>query len=199
MDSFGQITLLMIMLLNPFLLVIYLVDIIKNISLKKYASTITLAGVISTIVFIFFAVAGDIIFKDIVQAKFSSFQIYGGIVFLLISLNYIFNGNAAISDLRGDSQNKVGAIAMPILIGPGSLNVSVLAGKTLGGLQSAMAILISVTFAVLVLILLKMLHDLVLPRNARIIDRYVDVMGRVTSLYLGTVAIQMIMTGIKNW
>ena len=199
MDNFTQMTILMVMLLNPFLLVIYLVEIIRTISLKEFSQTVLMAGLISSVVFIGFAIAGDIIFKTIIQAKFESFQIFGGVVFLLISINFIFSGNAAISDLRGDSHNKVGTIAMPILIGPGSLNVSVLAGKALGGFQASISIFIAVAFSVIVLILLKILHDLVLPRNARVIDRYIDVMGRVTSIYLGTVSIQMIMSGIKSW
>ena len=199
MDNFTQMTILMVMLLNPFLLVIYLVEIIRTISLKEFSQTVLMAGLISSVVFIGFAIAGDIIFKTIIQAKFESFQIFGGVVFLLISINFIFSGNAAISDLRGDSHNKVGTIAMPILIGPGSLNVSVLAGKALGGFQASISIFIAVAFSVIVLILLKILHDLVLPRNARVIDRFIDVMGRVTSIYLGTVSIQMIMSGIKSW
>ncbi len=199
MDSFFQMIILMIMLLNPFLLVIYLVEIIKTISLKEFAGILGLAGVISSTVFIAFAITGEIIFQSFIHAKFESFQIFGGIVFLLISINFMFNGNAAISSLRGDSQDKVGAIAMPILIGPGSLNVSVLAGKNLGGLNASLAIIIAVTFTIGVLILLKVVHDIVLPKNARVIDRYVSVMGKVTSLYLGTVAIQMLMSGIKDW
>ncbi|MFP4546594.1 MAG: MarC family protein [Fidelibacterota bacterium] len=199
MDSFFQMIILMIMLLNPFLLVIYLVEIIKTITLKEFAGILGMAGMISSIVFIAFAITGEIIFQSFIHAKFESFQIFGGIVFLLISINFMFNGNAAISSLRGDSQDKVGAIAMPILIGPGSLNVSVLAGKNLGVLKASLAIIIAVTFTIGVLILLKIIHDIVLPKNARVIDRYVSVMGKVTSLYLGTVAIQMLMNGIKDW
>lgn len=199
MDTFIQMIILMVMLLNPFLLVIYLVEYIQNVTLKEFSRTVMLAGIISSLVFIGFAIAGEIIFREIFQARFESFQIFGGVVFLLISINFIFNGNSAISSLRGDSQNKVGAIAMPILIGPGSLNASVLVGKALGGLNGSLAILISVIFSVSFLIILKKIHDIVLPRNARIIENYIDVMGRVTSIYLGTVSIQMIMNGLKNW
>jgi multiple antibiotic resistance protein len=49
------------------------------------------------------------------------------------------------------------------------------------------------------LLLLKRLHDVVRPRNARLIERYLEIMGRVTALVIGTFAIDMIMRGVQTW
>lgn len=42
---------------------------------------------------------------------------------------------------------------------------------------------------------LKVAHDHVRERNARLIDRYMEVIGRISALLIGTIAIEMIMVG----
>ncbi|HEY7746590.1 MAG TPA: hypothetical protein VIA07_09650, partial [Desulfuromonadales bacterium] len=63
----------------------------------------------------------------------------------------------------------------------------------------ACAIVIAMVVTVTTLLLLKRLHDVVRPRNARLIERYLEVMGRVTALVIGTFAIEMIMQGLQTW
>ena len=50
------------------------------------------------------------------QAEFASFQIFGGVVFLLIGLQFVFRGPAAIEILNGKSEHLAGAIAMSVLL-----------------------------------------------------------------------------------
>jgi small neutral amino acid transporter SnatA (MarC family) len=38
-------------------------------------------------------------------------------------------------------------------------------------------------------------HDYVKERNAKLIDRYMEVIGRISALLIGTIAIEMIMVG----
>ncbi len=42
-------------------------------------------------------------------------------------------------------------------------------------------------------------RDFVRPRNEKLIERYVEVMGRVTALVVGTYSIEMIMQGLIAW
>ena len=37
------------------------------------------------------------------------------------------------------------------------------------------------------------------PRNERLIERYVEIMGRITALIIGIFAVEMIMQGLKAW
>lgn len=69
--------LLLLMLLNPFLLVIYLFDVFEKISARSFARVMIRAGAISTIVFVVFAIIGEVVFTDILQAQFASFQVFG--------------------------------------------------------------------------------------------------------------------------
>ena len=71
-------TTLLFMLLNPFLLVVYLIDVFATLPGSTFRSVVVRAGLISLAVFSLTALLGDFIFHDILQVEFSSFQVFGG-------------------------------------------------------------------------------------------------------------------------
>ena len=117
----------------------------------------------------------------------------------MIGLQFAFKGTSAIEVLRGKSQHLVGAIAMPVLIGPGTLSASVVIGKRLEPLVACCAILLAVGISVSLMLLLKQLHDHVNATREELVQRYIEIAGRVTALYVGTVSIEMIMQGLQTW
>ena len=199
MGDFVSSFTLLFLLLNPFLLIIYLTDLVQEQDLGSFFRILLRAGVISGVVFTIFALLGNIIFDRLLQAQFASFQIFGGVVFLLIGLNFVFSGPEAIKKIRGKPEHIAGSIAMPIMIGPGSVSASILAGNKLGGPQAILAIGLALAIAIATMVGLKMLHDFVKQRNEKLIDRYVEIMGRITALVVGTFSIEMIMQGLKQW
>ena len=199
MSDFIQSSALLFILLNPFLLVVYMIDVFAKLPPATFRGVVFRAGIISSIVFSAAALLGDVLFRDILQAQFASFQVFGGIVFLLIALRFVFEGNSAIAMLRGESQHLAGAIAMPVMIGPGTIGASILIGKRLTQLNAVMAVFAAVLVSVAVIVLLKYLHDYVRERNERLVGRYIEIAGRVTALVVGTFAIEMIMRGIEGW
>ena len=199
MNELIQSSALLFVLLNPFLVIIYLVEMIKKLDKKQFSQTLIYAGIIAIVVFSCFAILGDVIFGAIIQAEFASFQIFGGIIFLIIGLQFVFYGPSSIGFLKSDSGFSAGAIAMPILIGPGTISASVVIGKRHDQLEAITAILITVILSVATVIALKILHDVVHSKNESIIDRYIEITGRISALYVGTVSIEMIMKGINVW
>ena len=199
MDPFIKSFLLLFMLLNPFLLIIYLVDLVQEMELRDFSRVLNRAGLISSGIFIGFALLGDLIFKNLLQAQFASFQIFGGIIFLLIGMQFVFKGPEAIKNMRGKPEHIAGAIAMPIMIGPGTVSASILAGQQLQPLWAIIAICLAVGLVVIIMIGLKKLHDIVRTRNEPLIERYVEVAGRVVALVIGTYSIEMIMQGLSHW
>ncbi|AGF76865.1 multiple antibiotic transporter [Desulfocapsa sulfexigens DSM 10523] len=187
------------MLLNPFLVVVYLIDVMQKMEGRIFRHVLLRAAMISSVVFCVFAILGDAVFSEIVQVEFASFQIFGGIVFLLIGLQFFFRGPQAIEILRGESEHLAGAIAMPVLIGPGTISVSVIIGKRLDPLMACISILSAICISIIIILLLKSLHDIVRTSHERLIQRYIEVAGRITALYVGTVSIEMIMQGVRTW
>ena len=199
MNDFIRSTALLLVLLNPFLVIIYLLDIVQKLPRKRFASVLMRGGLIATVVFCCFAMLGDAVFSNIIQAQFASFQIFGGLVFLLIGLQFVFRGPTAIEILRGESENLAGAIAMPVFIGPGTISASVIIGEQHTILPACAAVLTAMVISVLIMIALKILHDYVRPRREPLVQRYVEIAGRITALVVGTVSVDMIMQGIRTW
>ena len=199
MNEFVKSASLLLVLLNPFLVIIYLIDMVETLDRRQFAQVMVRAGLIATVVFCCFAILGDAIFADVVQAQFASFQIFGGVVFLLIGLQFVFRGPTAIEILRGKSENLAGAVAMPVLIGPGTISASVVIGKRLDALSACAAVIVAVGFFVAVTLMLKALHDFVRPRQAFLVKRYIEIAGRITALFVGTVSVEMIMQGLLSW
>ncbi len=190
---------LLLVLLNPFLVIVYLVDVVEKLDLRRFALVLVRAGLIAGAVFCVFAILGDTFFSDIIQADFASFQIFGGLVFLLIGLQFVFQGPKAIEILRGESEHLAGAIAMPLLIGPGTISASVIVGQRHNIYVACFIVLAAIVITVTVMLLLKWLHDYVRPRREPLIQRYIEIAGRVTALFVGTVSVEMIMRGIQTW
>ena len=190
---------LLLVLLNPFLLIIYLIDVVQKLEQKQFSRVLIRAGLIATAAFCFFAVLGDTVFSRVIHAEFASFQIFGGVIFLIIGIQFVFRGPTAIEMLRGDSEHLAGAIAMPILIGPGTISASVIIGKRHDVLPACATVLVAVFASVLIMIGLKVLHDYVRPKREPLIERYIEIAGRITALFVGTVSIEMIMQGIRVW
>lgn len=199
MDDFIRATTLLLTLLNPFLVIIYLVDVVQKLKQEQFHRVLFRAGLIAIAVFCSFAILGDTIFTGLMQVEFASFQIFGGIVFLLIGIQFVFRGPTAIEILRGESKHIAGSIAMPVLIGPGTISASIVIGKRHEPLLACAAVVLAVVICLLVIALLKFLHDSVPATREALIERYIEIAGRITALYVGTVAIDMIMQGIRTW
>ncbi len=189
----------LLVLLNPFLLIVYLIDIVKKKPAKLFNKILIRAAFISFIVFSLFAMLGDSIFKNVFNASFASFQIFGGIVFLITGIQFIFKGSASIESLRGESKHVAGAIAMPIFIGPGTVSYSVIIGEKLDKVSAVIAIGIAVFLCSFIIIMLKKLHDKIQHKKEELIEQYIDIAGRVIAFLLGTISIELIMNGVHFW
>lgn len=172
---------------------------IENLDQKKLIQIMIRAGLIAGVAFSCFAILGDVIFSMFVQAEFASFQLFGGVVFLLIGLQFAFQGPKAIEILRGKSEHLAGAVAMPVLIGPGTISASVIIGEKHAPLIASVAIFSAVAISIAIMLALKAVHNFVLPRRERLIQRYIEISGRIMALFVGSVAVEMIMQGVRTW
>jgi len=191
--------LLLLILLNPFLLIVYLIDLVQELDRKDFSRVVIRASVISSGVFFLFAIAGESIFSTLLQAHFESFQIFGGVIFLLIGIQFVFSGHKAMTKMRGNPEHVAGSIALPIMIGPGTVSACILAGTNQTPILACVSIVAAMVITVSIMITLKALHDHVRPRNEKLIERYIEIMGRVTALVVGTYSIEMIMQGLLSW
>jgi multiple antibiotic resistance protein len=198
-QSLLQSFLLFFALLNPFLLSIYLLDLIADLESKVLSRVLIRASLISGVVYWLFAWGGEAIFTDYLQVRFASFQLFGGIIFLLIGIRFVFSGVDAIRSTRGPPEHLAGSIAMPFLIGPGTVSAAVVIGARHDILIAGLIIFGTLALTMTLVIALKLAHDYVKERNARLLDRYMEVVGRISALLIGTIAVEMILDGASSW
>jgi len=186
-------------LLNPFLMSIYLIDLITDLKTGVFLKVLARGALISAGVFTLFAWGGDAIFTDYLHVRFSAFQVFGGAVFLMIGIRFVFTGADAIRAMRGTPEHLAGSIAMPFMIGPGTVSASVVIGARLPLLGSMGVIFLTLFLTVVFVTLIKIAHDRVKLWNARLIDRYMEIVGRISALLIGTIAVEMIFEGLGAW
>ncbi|MBI1249166.1 MarC family protein [bacterium] len=192
-------TILLLVLLNPFLLCIYLLDLIQGLDLKTFTKTMTRAGLMSAAIYFAFAVAGDRLFTYIFKVRYESFLVFGGVVFLLVSIRMVMVGSSALKGLRGDAPQGAEGTALPFMLGPGTISASIVTGSKVSIPEAAGAIGFSVFVCIVSIIFLKWLHDKIRDRYEPILERYIDTIGRIMALLTGTIAVDMILTGVGKW
>ncbi len=185
-------------LLNPFLMSIYMLGIIRNSEARVFNRALIQGSLISFVVFIIFAKTGEAFFHDVLHVRFESFQIFGGIIFLVIGYRYVFEGADTIGVMRGAPHHLAGTIAMPFMIGPGIISAVVITGIQLSLSQLVLVIFVTLFLTCSLLILMKYAHDHLQHKHSNYIDLYVDIVGRLAALLIGTIAIDMIVTGVSG-
>ena len=88
---------------------------------------------------------------------------------------------------------------MPFIVGPGTIEASVLAGSRLGPIAGFLRITLALFAAVGAILIFKILHDYVVASNEKFLDRYTGIAGCVTALLTGSFAIELIIRGMANW
>jgi multiple antibiotic resistance protein len=188
--------LILFVLLNPFLISIYLISLIRELSLKEFLAVMLRAHLISSIVFVLFAIYGEKIFDNIFHVRFGAFLIFGGIIFLWIGIQSVFTGKFVLVETRGNPEHIAGSVAMPFMIAPGTISASVLLGSTLPAPSATIAVVTAISLSFVSIMAFKLIHDPLIKHQERLLNRYVEVAGRVVALFTGTYAIEMIHRGI---
>lgn len=185
-------------LLNPFLMSIYMIGLIRHTETKVFNKGLIQGALIAFLVFLLFAWGGEAIFSKYLNVRFESFQIFGGLIFLVIGYRYVFQGADTIGEMRGAPEHLAGTIAMPFMIGPGTISAAVVTGMSMSIIEAALVIGLTLLLTCSVLILMKFSHDHLRYKHAKYIDRYFDIVGRLSALLIGTIAVDMIVTGVTR-
>lgn len=198
-SQFIRSSTLLFVILNPFLMTIYLIPIAEKLKPTTFRRVLFHGSLTSFVVFVVFALTGDRIFTNVLQVRFGAFLVFGGLVFLIIALRFVLIGPDAIEQLYGKPAHVSGAIAMPFMIGPGTVSASILAGARMSPPWAIFSILTGLLAALLCILALREILNRLRSRHEVLVQRYVDVVGRVSAVIMGTIAVQMSFNGLDLW
>jgi small neutral amino acid transporter SnatA (MarC family) len=88
---------------------------------------------------------------------------------------------------------------MPFLIGPGSVSAATMAGLKLTPIPAIGAVALALLLTSTSLIVLKIVFDAVRTRNAALTQRYVEIASRVSAMVVGSIAVEMLFSGLEAW
>ncbi len=121
-----ELFILMLVILNPFAQVLYLKNLIDELSLRDFATVHFKASVLSLGVYIVFVLIGMPLLNDVFQVRLAALEIFGGIIIMGIAYRYITAGSGSNLLFRGDIGELTPEISLPYMVGPGTIWVSLM-------------------------------------------------------------------------
>ncbi len=188
-----------LVMLNPFALFVYVKNVREELPDSDYYKRLIKANIQSFVIYTFFAISGTFLFHSVFRIDFESFRIFGGIVLFSLGLVMIIQGRRSVITLKGNLDDIASEVAIPFIVGPGSITVSIIIGNDFSPLFAvgiiALAMIISFYIVYVLSIMRKrLLHD----KSRKQFDKKLGVFLRLNGFFIGSIGVNMIVTGINN-
>jgi len=162
----------------------------KPMSLEEKRKVFRTAAVIGAVLLAVFALLGQEVLL-LFGISLQSFQIAGGLVLLLLSIEIIFRGERFDKlALVSAEETAVFPIAFPLLVGPGAITLTLISIQTFGIIIALLAIVIVMFVSWVVLRQTDRIYSMLGRTGAAVI-------ARIMSLFIAAIAVQYILAGIQ--
>lgn len=189
-----------LIMLNPFALFLYLLPVMRELSDAEFRKVLFNASLISLMIFLIFLFTGDRLFEGVFHIDFESFRVFGGIVIFSFAYLFIVKGQVALIQIKGSLDNLASEIALPFMVGAGTILLTILMGHNLTGWQGVGVLLMVLTFNFLFIIGLKYVRDGIRrPKWKVAFDKNMEILLRLNGFFLGAIGVEMIMSGLKHF
>ena len=185
-------------ILNPFALCLYLVGVMEDLDKEAFLRVLIRACGISFAVFCVFGLAGEPFLVDLLGIRPDALRIFGGVIFFIVGYNYVVKGYRTNEMLRGSLDELPSAIALPFMIGAGTLTQSILIGKQHSMSVTILVISIGILVSFAIVLVFKLIRDHMRGPKERVFERYVNIMVRINGLLIGAISTEMIISGVRN-
>lgn len=185
-------------ILNPLALSLYLVGLMEELDLLRFARVLFGACVVSLAVFVLFAITGETFLVAWLGVRPDAMRAFGGVIFIVVGYHYAVKGYRTLDMLRGSLDQLPSAIALPFMIGAGTITQSILIGKHHPWKTSIAILALGIGVSFLVVFVFKVIRDHLRERNERLFDRYANIIARINGLLIGTIATEMIVSGLHG-
>jgi multiple antibiotic resistance protein len=149
-------------------------------------------------IFVLFALGGDIFFQKVLQVQFDSFRIFGGLIITYLSFVMIVQGKKSFILYNEDHSIISSEIVMPLMVGAGTIALSVLMGKSFGKIPTVVALAIVMVITYAFIVALVYVRKRALNRFERVFDRNMDMALRLIAFFSGTIGLDMIIVGVQH-
>lgn len=188
-----------LVMLNPFALFLYLEPIRKELSHKDFLKVLLKASLISFFIYATFSITGNLIFEKILQINFEAFRIFGGIIIFSFAYFFIVKGHKAFVTMKEDLDDLASEIALPFMVGAGTISLSVILGNNFPLLNALFGLMVIMVLNFIFIVSLKKVRDKIDTKAFKItFDKYMQILLRLNGFLVGAIGINMIVTGVIN-
>ncbi|MDF9796026.1 multiple antibiotic resistance protein [Catalinimonas alkaloidigena] len=188
-----------LVMLNPFALFLYLKPVMQDLSDQHFLKVFFRATLISFFVFLFFLLLGDFIFKKVFQIYFESFRIFGGVILFSFAYLFIVKGQRGFIQIKEDLDDLASEIALPFMVGAGTISLSILMGDQLMFYESILSLVIIMIVNFTFVIGLKEMRQRITSRKLKVaFDKNLDILTRINGFFVGAIGVDMVIRGIEN-
>ncbi|MFW5831820.1 MAG: MarC family protein [Prolixibacteraceae bacterium] len=188
-----------LVMLNPFALFLYLEPVRKDLSHKAFTILILKASLISFVVCLVFFFSGNVFFEKIFRIDFESFRIFGGIIIFSYAYFYIVKGQKALIIIKEDLDDLASEIALPFMVGAGTISLSILLSQKTTDLIGSVTLLIIFFLNFGIIFLLNRFRNAIEKKKFKTaFDKNMEVLLRLNGFFIGAIGINMVLTGIQN-
>lgn len=188
-----------LVMVNPFALFLYLEPVRKDLSPRAFNILLLKASVISLIISLVFFFSGTLFFEKVFHIDFESFRIFGGIIIFSYAYFYIVKGQKALIIIKEDLDDLASEIALPFMVGAGTISLSILLSQKSSWTMGSIALLIIYALNYIVIFGLNQFRRSIEKRKFRTaFDKNMEVLLRLNGFFIGAIGINMVLTGIQN-
>lgn len=186
-------------MLNPVALFLYLTPVMDDLDQHSFLLIIWKATLIAGLIYALFIVTWDYIFLKVFQIDFESFRLFGWIVIFSMACMFIVGGRESFIQMRENLDDMASQLALPFMVGAGSVSVSILIGNAYGPQQWLMLLCAVLFINMISIILIKRTKDRFFTwRLKGQFKNILAVVFRLNSFFMGAVGIDMLLMAIKN-
>ena len=185
-----------LILINPFAQFLYLKSVIDTLTLKQFMGVYGKATVMGVVICVTFAMCGESLFDNIFNIDFNSFKIFGGIVLFSYAYTFIIRGSNSLVQIRENLDDLASEIAIPFMIGAGTIYLSILLAHEGGRMLGSVSIVIVMLINYIIVIFLAFIKDHFRKKEKVAFDKYMSILMRVNGFFMGAIGIDMVVTGI---
>lgn len=184
-----QATVALFVIVDPLSPVPIVAGLTKEMSFEQKRKTFRTAAIVGSLLLAAFALVGREVLL-LFGISLQSFQIAGGLVLLLLSIEIIFRGERFDKlALVTVEETAVFPIAFPLLVGPGAITLTMISIQSSG-----------ITIALLSIVIVMFVSWIILRQTDRIYRMLgrtgVAVIARIMSLFIAAIAVQYVLAGI---
>ena len=164
------------------------IGLTKNLSPAQRSRAFRSAIIVSAILLLLFAFAGQLLLT-LFGISIQSFKIAGGLLLLLLAMKILISGSWEEKEIKPEGAGAV-PMAFPLLAGPGAITTTIVMLQTMGVLEVILAVLIIIFITSLVLISIERIYLFLGETGSA-------VAARLMAIFIAAIAFQFMIEGLR--